>query len=58
MLRIDNVKTAIAKGAGAWGVINETYRRFAVQLKFHVDARPTAPSARQGQGRARRPRPA
>jgi len=22
--RIDNVKTAIAKGAGAWGVINET----------------------------------
>ena len=38
VLRIDNVKTAIAKGAGTWGVINETYRRFAVQLKFHVDA--------------------
>jgi hypothetical protein len=29
VLRIDNVKTAIARGAGAWGVINETYRRFA-----------------------------
>jgi transposase len=38
VLRIDNVQTAISKGAGAWGVINETYRRFAVQLKFHVDA--------------------
>lgn len=24
VLRIDNVKTAIARGAGAWGVINET----------------------------------
>ncbi|WP_146170719.1 DDE-type integrase/transposase/recombinase [Cereibacter changlensis] len=38
VLRIDNVKTAIAKGAGAWGAINETYRRYAVQLHFHLDA--------------------
>ncbi len=47
VLRIDNVKTAIAKGAGAWGVINETCRRFAAQLKFHVDAcQPRPPGAR------------
>ena len=47
VLRIDNVKTAIAKGAGAWGVINETYRRFAAQLRFHVDAcQPRHPQAK------------
>ena len=37
VLRIDNVKTAIASGAGAWGKINETYRAFARDLKFHID---------------------
>jgi hypothetical protein len=52
VLRIDNVKTAIAKGAGAWGVINETYRRFAVQLKFHVDA--CQPRHPQGKGKVER----
>jgi hypothetical protein len=52
VLRIDNVKTAIAKGAGAWGVINETYRRFAVQLKFHVDA--CQPRHPQAKGKAER----
>ena len=47
VLRIDNVKTAISKGAGAWGVINETYRRFAAQLSFHVDAcQPRHPQAK------------
>lgn len=52
VLRIDNVKTAIARGAGAWGVINETYRRFAVQLKFHVDA--CQPRHPQGKGKVER----
>ena len=52
VLRIDNVKTAIAKGAGAWGVINETYRRFAVQLQFHVDA--CQPRHPQGKGKTER----
>jgi transposase len=52
VLRIDNVKTAIAKGAGAWGVINETYRRFAAQLKFHVDA--CQPRHPQGKGKVER----
>jgi len=52
VMRIDNVKTAIARGAGAWGVINETYRRFAVQLKFHVDA--CQPRHPQGKGKVER----
>lgn len=52
VLRIDNVKTAIARGAGAWGVINETYRRFAVQLKFHVDA--CQPRHPRGKGKVER----
>lgn len=38
VLRIDNVKTGIAKCAGSWGVVNPTYQRYATQLKFHVDA--------------------
>ncbi len=36
--RIDNVKTGIASGAGAWGVINETYRTYARAVGFHIDA--------------------
>ena len=36
--RIDNVKTAIARGAGAWGTINETYRAYALAVGFHIDA--------------------
>lgn len=52
VLRIDNVKTAIARGAGAWGVVNETYRRFAVQLKFHVDA--CQPRHPRGKGKVER----
>lgn len=36
--RVDNVKTAIASGAGAWGVINETYRTYARSVGFHIDA--------------------
>jgi hypothetical protein len=47
VLRIDNVKTAIAKGAGSWGTINPTYRRYATQLRFHVDAcQPRQPQAK------------
>jgi hypothetical protein len=52
VLRIDNVKTAIAKGAGAWGVINTTYRGFAAQLKFHIDA--CQPRHPQGKGKVER----
>jgi hypothetical protein len=36
--RIDNVKTAIAQGSGAWGTIHPTYRAYARSVGFHVDA--------------------
>jgi transposase len=39
-VRIDNEKTAMARGAGAWGTVNPTYRRYATVLHFHVDACP------------------
>ena len=46
-VRIDNVKTAISRGAGAWGVINATYRRYAQSARFHVDAcQPRSPEAK------------
>ena len=47
VLRIDNVKTGVSKGAGAWGEVNPTYRRYAGQLKLHVDAcQPRQPQAK------------
>jgi transposase len=36
--RIDNLKTGIARGCGAWGVVNDQYRAYARALGFHVDA--------------------
>ncbi|MBV8078231.1 MAG: IS21 family transposase [Planctomycetaceae bacterium] len=36
--RIDNLKTGIAHGCGAWGQINEQYRIYARTLGFHIDA--------------------
>lgn len=36
--RIDNVRTAVASGAGAWGVIHPTYRAYARSVGFHIDA--------------------
>ena len=38
VLRIDNLKTAIAQGAGPWGVLNDAYRAYARAVGFHVDA--------------------
>jgi transposase len=39
-VRVDNEKTAMVRGAGAWGIINRSYRRYATTLRFHVDACP------------------
>ena len=39
-VRIDNERTAVIRGAGAWGMINPSYRRYATTLRFHVDACP------------------
>jgi transposase len=36
--RIDNLKTGIARGCGAWGQINEQYRVYSRMMGFHVDA--------------------
>ncbi len=36
--RIDNLKTGVARGSGAWGIINEQYRVYARSMGFHVDA--------------------
>lgn len=36
--RIDNVKTAMIRGAGAWGVIHPVYRAYARAVGFHIDA--------------------
>ena len=38
VLRIDNLKTGIAQGAGPWGQINEAYRAYARAVGFHIDA--------------------
>jgi transposase len=36
--RIDNTKTAMSEGAGAWGTIHPTYRAYARSIGFHIDA--------------------
>jgi transposase len=44
VIRVDNLKTAIASGAGPWGVVHPAYRAYARAVRFHVDAaRPYAP---------------
>lgn len=47
--RIDNVKTAIAQGAGAWGVIHPAYQAYARTVGFHIDA--CAPGAANAKGK-------
>jgi len=38
--RIDNLKTGVASGSGAWGIVNQTYLAFARDVGFHVDLCP------------------
>lgn len=51
-VRVDNEKTAISRGAGAWGTINVAYRRYARVLGFHIDA--CAPRQPQAKGKVER----
>jgi transposase len=51
-VRVDNEKTAVVRGAGAWGTINPTYRRYASVMRFHVDA--CAPRQPQTKGKVER----
>src|SRR5260370_14368609 len=36
--RIDNLKTGIQSGVGAWGNLNAQYRTYARSMRFHIDA--------------------
>jgi transposase len=38
VLRIDNLKTGVVRGAGPWGQLNDAYRGYARALGFHIDA--------------------
>jgi hypothetical protein len=51
--RIDNPKTAIASGAGAWGTIHPVYRAYARAVGFHVDACPPRAPQAKGKGEAK-----
>lgn len=52
VVRVDNTKTAVAQGAGPWGVVNERYATYARVLRFHVDA--TRPRAPEDKGKVER----
>lgn len=47
--RIDNTKTAMIEGAGAWGTVHPTYAAYARAVGFHVDA--CAPREPQQKGK-------
>jgi transposase len=51
-MRVDNEKTAISRGAGAWGAVNPSYRRYATLMRFHVDA--CAPRQPRAKGKVER----
>lgn len=51
--RIDNVKTAISQGAGAWGVLHPSYRAYAKAVGFHVDACPPREAQAKGKVEAK-----
>lgn len=51
VVRVDNTKTAVIHGAGAWGELNETYR-YANTVRFHID--PCAPYSPEHKGKVER----
>lgn len=52
VVRVDNTKTAVSRGAGSWGEINATYRRYALTVRFHVD--PCQPYSPEHKGKVER----
>ena len=52
VVRVDNTKTAVVRGAGAWGELNAAYRRYATTVRFHVDA--CAPYSPEHKGKVER----
>lgn len=51
-VRVDNTKTAVARGAGPWGELAPAYRRFARAARFHVD--PCLPRSPEHKGKVER----
>lgn len=51
-LRIDNLKTGVKSGAGAWAVLNDSYRSYAEQLGFVIN--PTGPRRAREKGKVER----
>jgi transposase len=51
-VRVDNEKTAVVRGAGAWGEHNPAYQRFAQRARFHIDLCP--PRAPEAKGKVER----
>ncbi len=52
VIRVDNCKTAVSRGAGPWGNVNAVYQSYATSLRFHVDA--TRPRQPQEKGKVER----
>lgn len=51
--RIDNPKTAMIEGAGAWGTVHPTYAAYARSVGFHVDACAPRQPQQKGKGEAK-----
>lgn len=51
-IRVDNEKTAVVTGAGAWGTTHPVYERYAQTLRFHIDACP--PRSPEAKGKVER----
>lgn len=52
VLRVDNCKTAVVRGAGPWGTLNPTYQRYAETVRFHID--PCLPREPRAKGKVER----
>ena len=52
VIRVDNEKTAVERGAGSWGVINASYRTYARAARFHID--PSRPRSPRDKGKVER----
>lgn len=49
IVRIDNLKTGVASGAGPWGELNDAYRAYARAVGFHID--PCLPRSPEDKGK-------
>lgn len=52
MVRIDNLKTGVKRGAGAWAELNDTYQAYASEVGFLID--PTRVGSGRDKGKVER----